>query len=418
MDPLLARLRGDSTLLWDAVLAAGLLLVFWVGGARMPYGTVGGLLMAVGFAAPLVWRRTAPDAAAVGLIPVHLVQLVSVSEPLLGNITVPIALYAVAAYGRERWARTWLVGGLLCSLLAGASWTVWGYGRRDLIGFALATGSCSAVVAAAWFMGSLRRSRIARTQAVKDRADALQREEVQAVKLAATQERQRIAREMHDIVAHSLSIIVVQADGAKYVATEAPGAPEDRLARAASAIDTIATTARSALAETRRLVGVLHDDDGADLAPASGLDDLPTLVETVVAAGRPATLTVSGDPASHDPLGQTAELAGYRVVQEALTNVMKHAGPDARVAVTVFHRPEGVTIAVLDDGRGVVASDGHGHGLVGMRERVHAAGGSLFAGNSPLGGFAVNAFLPARPGAAQTAASDTPDPATPDGRSA
>lgn len=391
---LLARLRRRP-LPGDAALAGLVLLFLLVAGSSLPMGMGGNSLMALGYAVPLLWRRSDADVCALMLVPVHVVQLAISHGPQAGNVTVPLALYAVATYGDERWTRPWLAASWVAAALAGVSWTMWPYGRRDLIGFLLSAGSCAAVVSAAWFMGSWRRSVLARAQADSDRADALQREEVQAVRLAATQERQRIAREMHDIVAHSLSIIVVQADGARYVATEAPGAPEDRLARAASAIETIAATARSALAETRRLVGVLHDDEGADLAPASGLTDLPRLVESVVAAGRPATLTVSGDPAWHVPLGQTAELAGYRVVQEALTNVMKHAGPDARVAVTVFHRPEGVTIAVLDDGRGAVANDGHGHGLVGMRERVHALGGTLVAGNSPAGGFAINAFLPA-----------------------
>lgn len=245
-------------------------------------------------------------------------------------------------------------------------------------------------------MGSLRRSKLAEVAALRERAEAVEREHAHAVQLAATEERQRLAREMHDIVAHSLSIIVVQADGAHYVAAESPGDAGARLAQTARAIETIQSTARAALAETRRLVGVLHAaGDAAELAPAASIADIATLVQNVTDAGRPATLTVVGDPAAHGPLGATGELTAYRIVQESLTNVMKHAGPGARAWVTLTHSPAGLGILVADDGRGAAMSDGQGNGLLGMRERVGALGGTLSTRNRIGGGFEVVAHLPA-----------------------
>lgn len=380
----------------DAVIALAVFLFALPSGLSMSFSTVLNGPAALAFAVPLIWRRTAPDAAALALLPAHLAQLALAPSPVTGNISVPIMMYAVAAYGRERWTRLWLAIGLVASLLAGLRWTYPNW--RDpggLISLTFTVGSCAAMVAASWFAGSLRRSQLARGRIDADRTAGLHREQVQAVRLAATEERQRIAREMHDIVAHSLSIIVVQADGARYVVTEAPGDAEARLARAATAIDTIADTARAALAETRRLVGVLHSEDVPDLAPAAALADIPQLVGTLADTGRAVTLDVIGDPRSHLSLGAVGELAAFRVVQESLTNVLKHAGPDASATVTLHHRPEGLTISVRDDGPGASTPDGQGHGLDGMHERIRALGGTLHTRTAPGWGFEVIAFLPA-----------------------
>ena len=205
---------------------------------------------------------------------------------------------------------------------------------------------------------------------------------------------------MHDIVAHSLSVIVVQADGGSYLAHhEEVGDAETRLAASAQALDTIATTARHALDETRRLVGVLRDDDSdPELAPTQGLDDIPRLVEEMKGA-LSIDLRVEGDPECHEPLSQGAQLACYRVAQEALTNVLKHGGPAATAQVIVSHHPDDVTLEILDDGRGagvtgIERADGAGHGLVGMRERMSAWGGTLEVGSRPDHGFRVHGVIP------------------------
>ncbi len=185
----------------------------------------------------------------------------------------------------------------------------------------------------------MARQRRHNVEALRERADALERERDQRTRLAAQEERSRIAREMHDIVAHNLSVIVVQADGAKYAATHGAD-PERRAATAAQALDTIAQTARDALAETRRLVAVLRSDGAeTEYAPQASLAQLPELVARMNHAGLPTTYDEFGDPAAHPPLAQGAEMAAYRVVQEALTNVVKHAGHGVPVAVTLEHRP-------------------------------------------------------------------------------
>jgi signal transduction histidine kinase len=210
------------------------------------------------------------------------------------------------------------------------------------------------------------------------RSAALERQAEQATVV----ERARIAREMHDIVAHHLSVIVLQAAGAR-----ASGKP------AGTTLEKIENSARQALSETRRLLGVLRDpDEETGLHPQPGLGDLAALVTSVQAAGLPVHLVIDGDLAA---LPATVDVSVYRIVQEALTNVLKHAGP-ARADVTIGCAEEAVTIEVIDDGTG---EPGHqspvgGHGLAGMRERAAVFGGSLAAGPRSDGGYAVRARLP------------------------
>ena len=200
------------------------------------------------------------------------------------------------------------------------------------------------------------------------------------------EERLRLAQELHDVVAHSMSVIAVQAGmGAHIIDTK----PDE----ARWALESIADTSRSTLQEMRRLLGVLRDEDGARAhAPAPGLADLGRLVDDVRGAGVPVSLAVEGTP---DAVPHGVELSVYRVVQEGLTNVIKHAG-SAHASVTVRCRPDEVEVEVVDDGRGAaVAPNGSGgHGLVGMRERAALWGGTLDAGPRPGGGYRVRARLP------------------------
>jgi len=231
----------------------------------------------------------------------------------------------------------------------------------------------------------------ARRQAVSmaARSAALERQAEQA----AAAERARIARELHDIVAHHLSVIVLQAAGAR-----ASGKP------AGPTLEKIENSARQGLAETRRLLGVLRDpEEETGLAPQPGIGDLDALAASVRAAGLPVDLVIDGDPAG---LPATVDVSVYRIVQEALTNVLKHAGP-ARVDVTIGCGQEAVTIEVCDDGTGepgraapagARGAPAGGRGLAGMRERAAVFGGELAAGPRPGGGFAVRARLPLRDG--------------------
>jgi signal transduction histidine kinase len=240
-------------------------------------------------------------------------------------------------------------------------------------------GSTVGAVALAATLGAWRRSRRAELAAL-----ALERDQQAAV--GAAIERARIARELHDVVAHSLSVIVVQADGA------AAGA-EQRPAAAAAALRTIGDTGREALGQMRHLLDVLREGgDDADLAPQPGAGELEGLVGQVARAGLPAQLSVDGVPR---PLAGTVDLTVYRVAQEALTNVLKHGEAVTRVDVVLRYRDDAVELVVRDDGRAApTTSHGRGYGLIGMRERVHLHHGTLSAGPPAGGGFEIHAVIP------------------------
>jgi signal transduction histidine kinase len=195
------------------------------------------------------------------------------------------------------------------------------------------------------------------------------------------EERERIARELHDIVAHSVSVMVVQSDGAE------AAVQQQNLAEVSKAIEAIGRTGRGALTELRLLLGMLRSDDESG-APQPGLAQLKDLVEGVPV---PARLSVGGPPRE---LPQGLALAAFRIVQEALTNTVKHAGPDASADVRLTYRGDLLEIEVTDDGQGTVRPGGSGHGLIGMRERAAIFGGTLTAGPRPTGGFRVRALLP------------------------
>jgi signal transduction histidine kinase len=248
--------------------------------------------------------------------------------------------------------------------------------------------------AAVWAIGVALRSRRAATDARVREADERAEAERQTAARVLAEERLRIAQELHDVVAHSMSVIAVQAGVGAHVLDERPE-------QARAALEAISATSRGTLTELRRLLGVLRDSDGVrSHAPAPGLSDLPHLVDDVRAAGVPATLHVEG----HNPgiAHAGVELSAYRIVQEALTNVIKHAGKPTRVDVTVRYAPYALALEIVDDGRGVAAqprngdtvADGSGHGLIGMRERVDVWGGELTAGPAPGGGYRVKAQLP------------------------
>lgn len=354
-----------------------------------------GIAWSLGFLVPLLWRRANPSLACALIVPAHLVQLVAVRGPMLPNFFVPILLYAVAAHGRtRRQGHLWLGIGIVCAGLATVRWSSWlNPGVSEFIALGISFLALTAVVVSSWAMGAFNRERHATVATLRQRAEALELERDRSAQLAAEQERSRIAREMHDIVAHSLSVIVVQADGARH-ALDQPGTAENRLDLARSALATVGGAAREALRETRTLVGVLRDGDALDTAPQPQLADLDTLVATARASGLPVELRVSGDPAAHPPLSATRQTAAYRIVQESLTNVMKHAGPAAHAWVLLDHRPDQLVVSVRDDGRGSGTGDGHGHGLIGMRERSASFGGELTARDRLDGGFEVIATLP------------------------
>ena len=246
--------------------------------------------------------------------------------------------------------------------------------------------------AAVWAIGVALRSRRSATEAKLREADERAEAERQSAARVLAEERLLIAQELHDVVAHSMSVIAVQAGVGAHVL-------DDRPEQARAALEAISATSRGTLTELRRLLGVLRDSDGVrSHAPAPGLSDLPHLVDEVRTAGVPATLHVEGQPGM---VHAGVELSAYRIVQEALTNVIKHAGKPSRVDVTVSYLADELAVEVVDDGRGVAAqprngdlSDGSGHGLIGMRERVDVWGGELTVGSAPGGGYRVKAHIP------------------------
>jgi signal transduction histidine kinase len=234
------------------------------------------------------------------------------------------------------------------------------------------------------------KNRKERIEALEERAQALEREKEEGARLAVANERLHIARELHDVVAHSMGVIAVQASVGEHVIAANPH-------EAKRALEAISGVSRSTLAEIRRMLGVLRETD-ADAggppayAPAPGLDDLERLVHELDGAGVPVTITYDG---ARSELPRGVDLTAYRIVQEALTNVLKHAGT-ASATVLLRYEPGALALEIVDDGRGVNGSaEGRsGHGLVGMRERVAVYGGTLDAGPKPGGGFRVAVRLP------------------------
>jgi len=236
--------------------------------------------------------------------------------------------------------------------------------------------------AAAWVFGDSLGTRRAYTHALEERAERLEREQEREAARAVAEEQARIARELHDVIAHNLSVMVVQAAAANDVFDARPE-------RAREALGTIETTGRSALAELRRLLGAVRGE-GADFAPQPDLGRLDELIDQVRAGGLEVVLRVEGKPR---PLPAALELSAYRVVQEALTNTLKHAQASS-VDVALRYRDDGLDVEVRDDGTGNGDAHGGGHGLIGMRERVGAFGGSLDAGPAAGGGYAIRASFP------------------------
>lgn len=364
----------------DALLAAALGVATLAGDPTIDGGTDVALSLAL--VAPLVLRRRAPVAVFAAVMAVCLVQFFLIDHVLLADLSAPIATYTLVGYGER--SRVQLLG--LIVALAGAvmfafRWTD-PLAIGDVVG-TIAAGSAYIVLGAA--LGDRRRERAAQLDALQERNRLLAVERDQQAVIGAAVERARVARELHDIVAHSLSVIVRQADGGRYAATADPAA-------ARTALDTIAETGREALAEMRRLLGVLRVGGEESYAPQPGAAELSELVRQIARTGLPVSLGIEGLPRE---LPAGVDVTVYRVVQEALTNVMKHGVAVSRVEVVLRYLDDAVEVRVADDGHGPAPAEAGGHGLVGMRERVDLQSGTLSAGPREGGGFEVRAVIPA-----------------------
>lgn len=251
---------------------------------------------------------------------------------------------------------------------------------------AVAWGTAGVALILAGFFWRRARQACIREQATLDRGAE---EAATSRTLAISDERARIAREMHDVVAHTLSIVVTQADGGRFAASKDP-------VKAVHALETIAEVSRAALTEMRGLLGILRESDGdAELGPQPTLADIPALVSSVRDGGLEVSYVTTGTPR---PLPIGAGLAAYRIVQEALTNVLKHAGPRTTAYVQLKWSSPGLDIVISDDGRGAAALATGGTGIEGMRERATIFGGTLSAGPKRGGGYVVKARVPLGPG--------------------
>jgi signal transduction histidine kinase len=311
----------------------------------------------------------------------------SLGWDLLDNFDTPMGTLLVATYSGAAYqgaARAAVVGGLVTVLLA-IGVIIDGQPIGDLV-FVLV------ILGAVWIAGRAVHSRQQHASALADRAALLEHERDAKARAAVAEERVRIARELHDVVAHGISVIVLQARGGKKVISA-----EEAEARAA--FEEIETTAQDALTEMRRLLGMLRQqDEDLALGPQPSLAHLDELAARVRDAGLPVDVVVEGD-VRHLPAG--VDLSAYRLVQEGLTNALKHAGP-ARARVFVRCSGDDLEVEVADDGRGVNGSGDStgGHGLTGMRERVTMLGGQLEVGPGDGGGFVLHARLPLNGGAA------------------
>jgi signal transduction histidine kinase len=321
---------------------------------------------------PLAWRRRAPlvvVALVMGAFAAQSLILDPTPTPDIELVPALVAVYSVAAHGEG--LAPFVGGGL--SIVAGLIWL----GIDD---FLLPT----VMFGGAWIAGRLVQKRQLYAQAFAERARVLELEREVNVRVAAAEERVRLARELHDAVGHSVSVMVVQA-GAERLALgeERPATREALLA--------IERTGREALAEMSRLLGILRKDgERLALAPRPSLAQVEALVATVRDTGLEVELRVEGDETSLPP---AVDVSAYRIVQEALTNVVKHAGP-ARASVVVRYGGRAVEVQVTDDGCAAHNGDGPGYGLAGMRERVELHGGTFEAGRREEGGFIVKATLP------------------------
>ena len=359
-----------------SLLLGSALYQIWVSrGGNWPGSPVAGSLLAGAIILPVLLRRRFPLAVLAVVLAASGVQYVYAGEAFQPWFAFVLAFYAVAAH--SEWPRA-VLGGVIGAVAVGAV-DVAKLLAGDAFGEVVPTWF---FVAGVWAFGRWMRGRRFQTQQLLQRTVVLEREREERARAAVAEERARIARELHDVVAHSVSVMVVQAQAAQRLEGEA-----DLLRQTLNSIE---TTGRQALVEMRRLLGVLrHTDADLSRAPQPGLGDLDDLIGQVREADLPVELCIEGEAMTLPP---GVDLSAYRIVQEALTNALKHAGP-ARARVTIRYGNDDIEVEVIDDGDGTGKGGGSGQGLIGMRERVAVYGGDFESGRYN-GVYRVRARLP------------------------
>jgi signal transduction histidine kinase len=394
--------------LWAVLLAltsGAWIALAWIGadsrGAPKGHGEqIAAIPFAVCLSLVVALRRRAPEKMLILATATAAAQMAIGVQAVVGDFAYYVIIFTVASRDTT-WASRYALAGSLCApALANLRWPE---AHVSIVGNIIGDLFLTLSFVLAWVLGDSLRTRRAYFSQLEERATRLEREREAQTLIAAAAERARIARELHDVVAHNVSVMVVQADGAAYVL---PTAPE----QTKQALETISGTGRQALAEMRRLLGVLRSGEGVggvgaqreegagEYVPQPGVEQLTDLVEQVRGAGLSVDFAVEGEPR---PLPSSVELTAYRLVQEALTNSRKHGGPHVGATVSLRYGADELSLLAEDDGRGARrelyedgGSDGLGHGLIGMRERVGMVGGRFEAGPRPGGGFRVSAVLP------------------------
>jgi signal transduction histidine kinase len=339
------------------------------------------LLCGVAAAVALACTRDAPFLAPLAVLACLGVTVMLDPVPMEEAVTPVLVaiLFAPWCLGTYNETRRAVIGLLAVELFA--AWVNWRFDGGPADFFFIAT-----FAAIAWSAGFVVNVRSRHAEALSERSRSLERDQAAAAERAVAAERQRIARELHDVIAHSVSVMTVQAGAVRRLLQ--PGQEQER-----AALETIESTGRQALTEMRRLVGLLKDESVMpEYAPQPGLASLDTLLDTMREAGLPVDVEYEGAPR---PLAPGLDLAAYRVVQEALTNALKYAGP-AHAWVSVRFGEDDLEVEVSNDGHDGAADDAVGHGLAGMRERVALYGGQVDTGPRDGGGFIVRARLPLR----------------------
>ncbi len=375
----------------DALIAAGLLTISLVGRLQIDAETAAifsrqsdGLhvFLIVLMTVPLVLRRVYPTPVFFVILAAWVLDRTLDYPESPAAIAVAIVFYTIGAELHRK--GSWRIGGISVILIVG--WT--GIGVLSLESVTAASLITTLVgTLTPLLLGREVHQRRRRVEQLRERAERAERDREERARRAVAEERARIARELHDVVAHQMTVMTLQAEGARRIADGADP-------RIVEALETISDAGHGALVEMRRTVGLLRaPEDESETEPLPRLSDLSQLVDKVRAAGVPVDLEIEGDVR---PLAEGTELSAYRIVQESLTNAVRHGGPNVSARVTIEYGSDQLDVLILDDGRGPSAStgDGSGHGIIGMRERIAVLGGEFSAGPSSGGGYQVHVIIP------------------------